>query len=65
MPVSAVSGNLAAGATVDDITEWFEMPREPVIEVLEFVARGLEAMVSSHTSSSRLDDADGDSLQTD
>jgi uncharacterized protein (DUF433 family) len=43
MPVSAVFGNLAAGATADDIADWFELPKESVIEVLKFVTRNLEA----------------------
>jgi hypothetical protein len=28
---------------VDDITEWFDIPKEQVIEVLEFAARSLDA----------------------
>lgn len=45
MPVSAVFQNLEAGATVDEITEWFDVPKEQVIEVLEFVARSAAAQV--------------------
>ena len=41
MPVSAVFENLEAGATVDEITEWFSISREQVIEVLQFAARSL------------------------
>lgn len=43
MPVSAVFENLEAGATIDEITEWFHIPKEQVIEVLEFAARSLDA----------------------
>jgi len=42
-----VFGNLAVGATVDEITEWFEIPKEPIVEVLEFAARSLDAPVPS------------------
>jgi uncharacterized protein (DUF433 family) len=43
MPVSAVFENLEVGASVDDITEWFDIPKEQVIAVLEFAARSLDA----------------------
>jgi uncharacterized protein (DUF433 family) len=45
MPVSAVFENLEAGATVDEIVDWFSIPKEQVIEVLEFAARSLAAPV--------------------
>jgi len=45
MPVSAVSENLEAGATVDEIVDWFHISKEQVIEVLEFAARSLAAPV--------------------
>jgi uncharacterized protein (DUF433 family) len=45
MPVSAVFENLEAGATVDEITEWFHLSKEQVIEVLEFAARSLAAPI--------------------
>jgi uncharacterized protein (DUF433 family) len=45
MPVSAVFENLEAGATVDEITEWFHISKEQVIEVLEFAARSLAAPI--------------------
>jgi len=45
MPVSAVFENLEAGATVDEITEWFHLTKEQVIEVLEFAARSLAAPI--------------------
>ena len=43
MPVSLVFENLEAGATVDEITEWFHLTHEQVIAVLEFAARSLDA----------------------
>ena len=43
MPVSAVFENLEAGATIDEIVQWFHVPKERVIEVLEFAARSLDA----------------------
>ena len=43
MPVSAVFENLEAGATVDEITEWFHVEKKQVIEVLEFAARSVAA----------------------
>lgn len=53
MPVSAVFENLEAGATIDEIAEWFDIPREQIIVVIEFAARSLDAANStSHESSS-------------
>jgi uncharacterized protein (DUF433 family) len=45
MPVSAVFENLEAGATVDEIVDWFHISKEQIIEVLEFAARRLAAPV--------------------
>jgi uncharacterized protein (DUF433 family) len=45
MPVSAVFENLEAGATVDQIVEWFDLDKNKVIEVLEFAARSVAAPV--------------------
>jgi len=42
MPVSAVFENLEAGATIDEIMEWFDVTREQVVAVLEFAARSLD-----------------------
>src|SRR5947207_2890376 len=41
MPVATVFENLEAGATVNDIVEWFDITREQVMEVLNFAARSL------------------------
>jgi uncharacterized protein (DUF433 family) len=43
MPVSVVFDNLEAGATVDEIVEWFDVTPEQVKAVIEFAARSLEA----------------------
>ena len=42
MPVSLVFENLEAGATIDEIMEWFHLTREQIIAVLEFAARSLD-----------------------
>ena len=42
MPVSAVFENLAAGASVEEIIEQFDITREQINEVLAFAARSLE-----------------------
>lgn len=42
MPVSLVFENLEAGATIDEITDWFHLSREQVVAVLEFAARSLD-----------------------
>lgn len=43
MPVSVVFANLEAGATIDEIVEWFDVTPEQVKDVLEFAGRSLEA----------------------
>jgi uncharacterized protein (DUF433 family) len=43
MPISAVFLNLAAGATIDEIIEQFDISREEIEAVLEFVAHSSEA----------------------
>jgi uncharacterized protein (DUF433 family) len=43
MPVATVFENLEAGATIEDIVEWFDVSREQIVAVLEFAARSLEA----------------------
>jgi uncharacterized protein (DUF433 family) len=49
MPVSAVFENLEAGATVDEIAEWFHISKEQIVEVLEFAARSLTAPAPTST----------------
>jgi uncharacterized protein (DUF433 family) len=43
MPVATVFENLEAGASIEDIMEWFDVTREQVNAVLEFAARSLAA----------------------
>ena len=43
MPVVAVFENLEAGATVEEILEWYDISRDQVNAVLDFAARSLEA----------------------
>ena len=45
MPVSIVFDNLEAGATIDEIVEWFDVTPEQGKAVIEFAARSLEAPV--------------------
>jgi uncharacterized protein (DUF433 family) len=42
LPVSLVFENLEAGATIDEIMDWFHLTREQIIAVLEFAARSLD-----------------------
>jgi uncharacterized protein (DUF433 family) len=43
MPVSAIFENIAAGASIDDIMEWFDgLDREQVKAVIYFAARSLD-----------------------
>ena len=43
MPVATVFENLEAGATIDEIMEWFDVTREQITAVLDFVAQSLKA----------------------
>jgi uncharacterized protein (DUF433 family) len=43
MPVATVFENLEAGASIEDIMEWFDLTREQVTTVLDFAARSLES----------------------
>jgi len=52
MPVSAVFENLEAGATVDEIAEWFHIAKNQVVEVLEFAARSVAPPIPPETDSS-------------
>lgn len=44
MPVSIVFENLEAGATIEEIMEWFHVTREQIVTVLEFAARSLDPL---------------------
>jgi uncharacterized protein (DUF433 family) len=45
MPVSIMFENLEAGATIEEIMEWFHLRREQIVAVLEFAARSLDAPI--------------------
>jgi uncharacterized protein (DUF433 family) len=49
MPVSIVFENLEAGATIDEIAEWFHLSREQIVAVLEFAARSADPMPAPPT----------------
>jgi len=43
MPVSAIFENIEAGASINDLIEWFDgLDREQVKAVIEFAARSLD-----------------------
>jgi uncharacterized protein (DUF433 family) len=43
MPVSAIFENIAGGASIEDIMEWFDgLDREQVKAVIDFAAQGSE-----------------------
>ncbi|MEQ1353111.1 MAG: DUF433 domain-containing protein [Candidatus Acidiferrum sp.] len=46
MPVATVFENFEAGASIENIMEWFDVSREQITAVLDFVARSLA--VSTH-----------------
>jgi len=46
MPVATVFENLEAGASIDEIMEWFDLTREQITEVLNFATRSLEPVNS-------------------
>jgi len=54
-PVSAVFENLEAGATIDEIMDWFHVTREQVLAVLEFAARSLDAPSPAQSSPHAVD----------
>ena len=43
MPVATVFENLEAGASIEEIMEWFDVTREQITAVLDFAARSLES----------------------
>jgi uncharacterized protein (DUF433 family) len=43
MAVSIVFENLQAGATIEEISQWFDIPLDQIREILDFVARTLQA----------------------
>jgi uncharacterized protein (DUF433 family) len=57
MPVSAVFENLEAGATVEEIADWFRLSKEQIVEVLQFAARSVASPPTASSSSSSAHDA--------
>ena len=43
MPVATVFENLEAGASIEEIVEWFDVTPEQIQAVLEFAAHSLDA----------------------
>jgi len=41
-PVQVVFDNLAGGATIEQVMEWFDVTREEIVAVLEFVSGSLD-----------------------
>lgn len=39
LPLSAVLVNLGSGASLDEVSDWFEIPRERIVAVLGFLAQ--------------------------
>ena len=62
MPVSTVFENLEAGATIDEIMEWFDVTREQIVAVLEFAARSLDPPSPSPRESRSLTSLDARSV---
>ena len=54
MPISIVFENLEAGATIDEIAEWFHLTREQIVSVLEFAARSADPVSAPPSVTSRL-----------
>ena len=46
--VSTVFENLEAGASIEEIAEWFDVTPAQIKTVLDFVARSLDASVHGH-----------------
>ncbi len=57
MPVQIVFENLSSGASIDEIMEWFDVTREQVVSVLEFVARSLDESPNLPVRSAEMADA--------
>src|SRR5215468_2924096 len=45
LPVSVIFENLEAGASIQEIAEWFDVKPEQIKEVLDFAARSLDVPV--------------------
>lgn len=49
MPVSTVFENLKAGASIEEIMDWYDVARDQILAVLEFAARSLDPPVLPDT----------------
>ena len=47
MPVATIFENLEAGASIEEIMEWFDVSREQILAVLDFAAQSLAAPASA------------------
>jgi uncharacterized protein (DUF433 family) len=47
MPISIVFENLEAGATIEEVAEWFHLTREQIVAVIDFVVRSDDPAGSS------------------
>ena len=47
MPAATVFENLEAGASIEEIMEWFDVSHEQIAAVLDFAARSLETPAST------------------
>ena len=48
LPVSVIFENLEAGASIQEIAEWFDVRPEQIKEVLEFALRSLDVPAQSN-----------------
>ena len=48
LPVSVIFENLEAGASIQEIAEWFDVKPEQIKEVLAFAVRSLDVPVQPH-----------------
>jgi uncharacterized protein (DUF433 family) len=55
MPVSIVFQNLEAGASIEEIMEWFHLKRARITQVIDFAARSLEVPLPVGASRSKTD----------
>ena len=55
MPVAIVFQNLEAGASVEEIMEWFHLTRAQIASVMAFTARSLETPIPLAATLARTD----------
>jgi uncharacterized protein (DUF433 family) len=55
MPVATVFENLEAGASIEEIMDWFHVTREQIQAVLKFAARSLDAPTPAQPSADTVD----------